>query len=145
MSGRGEPTEETSQKNTPDKRQTTKIIYIVYIVAALDITWMFLQFSVTPVSICDVSEHEAKISVPTLNAKTLPEALLVNLSSLHCKCVKALMSSSKMTVDGCSCYSGCKTDHMYNKSSYDLRRVNFHPTSSVTCGVRRKILNCEYT
>lgn len=73
MNRREEPTEETSrasvssQNDTADKRKTTKIIYIVYLIAALDITWMFLQFSVTPVSISDMSEHEAEISVPALN------------------------------------------------------------------------------
>lgn len=73
MNRRGEPTEETSrtsvssQNNTADKRKTTKIIYIVYFIAALDITWMFLQFSVTPVSISYMSEQEAEISVPAVN------------------------------------------------------------------------------
>lgn len=73
MNRREEPTEESSrasvssQNDTADKRKTTKIIYIVYLIAALDITWMFLQFSVTPVSISDMSEHEAEISVPALN------------------------------------------------------------------------------
>ncbi|XP_029353710.1 solute carrier family 22 member 18 [Echeneis naucrates] len=31
-----------------DRAERKKIIYIVYVIAALDITWMFLQFSVTP-------------------------------------------------------------------------------------------------
>ncbi|XP_013874083.1 solute carrier family 22 member 18 [Austrofundulus limnaeus] len=35
-------------KPTADHQQKTRIIYVVYIIAALDITWMFLQFSVTP-------------------------------------------------------------------------------------------------
>lgn len=37
-----------SQANAADQPKRTKIIYVVYIIAALDITWMFLQFSVTP-------------------------------------------------------------------------------------------------
>uniref|UniRef100_UPI0037E7A44F solute carrier family 22 member 18 n=1 Tax=Semicossyphus pulcher TaxID=241346 RepID=UPI0037E7A44F len=54
MDQRGETTEETSKSsvsspvNVADQRKRTKIIYVVYIIAALDITWMFLQFSVTP-------------------------------------------------------------------------------------------------
>ncbi|XP_045888804.1 solute carrier family 22 member 18 isoform X2 [Micropterus dolomieu] len=54
MSRRGETTEETSraslssQTNAEDQPKRMKIIYIVYLIAALDITWMFLQFSVTP-------------------------------------------------------------------------------------------------
>lgn len=39
-----------SQANAADQPKRTKIIYVVYIITALDITWMFLQFSVTPVS-----------------------------------------------------------------------------------------------
>ncbi|XP_074522691.1 solute carrier family 22 member 18 [Halichoeres trimaculatus] len=31
-----------------DQRKKTRVIYVVYLIAALDITWMFLQFSVTP-------------------------------------------------------------------------------------------------
>ncbi|XP_041845134.1 solute carrier family 22 member 18 [Melanotaenia boesemani] len=54
MSRGGEMTEETSKApvfspgNAADQRKRMKIILIVYILAALDITWMFLQFSVTP-------------------------------------------------------------------------------------------------
>ncbi|XP_020495833.1 solute carrier family 22 member 18 [Labrus bergylta] len=54
MSPSGESTEETSkssvstQGNALDQRQRMKIINVVYVIAALDITWMFLQFSVTP-------------------------------------------------------------------------------------------------
>ncbi|XP_070687487.1 solute carrier family 22 member 18 [Pempheris klunzingeri] len=55
MSQTGEITEETSpgasvspQINAADRQKRTKIIYIVYVIAALDITWTFLQFSVTP-------------------------------------------------------------------------------------------------
>ncbi|TWW67683.1 Solute carrier family 22 member 18 [Takifugu flavidus] len=40
--------ETSSQNNTVDKRNRGKIIQVVYIIAALDITWMFLQFSITP-------------------------------------------------------------------------------------------------
>ncbi|XP_077443377.1 solute carrier family 22 member 18 isoform X1 [Stigmatopora argus] len=36
----------TSNAATQMKRKTT--IYIVYLIAALDITWMFMQFSITP-------------------------------------------------------------------------------------------------
>lgn len=39
-----------SPQAAADQASRTKIIYIVYLIAALDITWMFLQFSVTPVS-----------------------------------------------------------------------------------------------
>jgi len=28
-----------------------KVIYITYLIAALDVTWLFLQFSITPVRI----------------------------------------------------------------------------------------------
>ncbi|KAM4593172.1 solute carrier family 22 member 18 [Odontesthes bonariensis] len=51
---RGETTEETSgaavssPASAADKQKRMKIIFIVYIIAALDVTWMFLQFSVTP-------------------------------------------------------------------------------------------------
>lgn len=63
-----EQAEETSSQNNPaDKRNRAKVIHIVYIVAALDITWMFLQFSITPVSISAMSEQEADISVHALN------------------------------------------------------------------------------
>ncbi|KAM7015804.1 solute carrier family 22 member 18 [Tautogolabrus adspersus] len=54
MSPSGETTEETSKSsvstpvNVLDQRKRMKIINVVYIIAALDITWMFLQFSVTP-------------------------------------------------------------------------------------------------
>ncbi|XP_033473334.1 solute carrier family 22 member 18 [Epinephelus lanceolatus] len=54
MSAKGEATEEpptasvSPQANVTDQQKRTKIIYIVYLIAALDITWMFLQFSVTP-------------------------------------------------------------------------------------------------
>ncbi|XP_068586889.1 solute carrier family 22 member 18 [Cebidichthys violaceus] len=55
MSGRGETTKETSpraplptQDNVTEQQKRTKVIHIIYIIAALDITWMFLQFSVTP-------------------------------------------------------------------------------------------------
>ncbi|XP_040890716.1 solute carrier family 22 member 18 [Toxotes jaculatrix] len=46
MSRKGETTVETPGAGQQPER--TKVIYIVYIIAALDITWMFLQFSVTP-------------------------------------------------------------------------------------------------
>lgn len=52
----GAPVPVSSQNNLVDKQKRAKIIYIVYLIAALDITWMFLQFSVTPVSIVDMSE-----------------------------------------------------------------------------------------
>ncbi|KAM6950807.1 solute carrier family 22 member 18 [Lycodopsis pacificus] len=54
MSGRGETTKETSPRaplptqDNVTEQQKKKIVNIVYIIAALDITWMFLQFSVTP-------------------------------------------------------------------------------------------------
>uniref|UniRef100_A0A7N8X5X8 Organic cation transporter-like protein 2 n=1 Tax=Mastacembelus armatus TaxID=205130 RepID=A0A7N8X5X8_9TELE len=38
----------SSGEDVADPHTRTKIIYIVYLIAALDITWMFLQFSVTP-------------------------------------------------------------------------------------------------
>ncbi|XP_024863961.1 solute carrier family 22 member 18 [Kryptolebias marmoratus] len=38
----------SSPKPSADHRQKAKVIYVVYVIAALDITWMFLQFSVTP-------------------------------------------------------------------------------------------------
>lgn len=64
MTGKVEPAMETSlQSNTADKRNRSKVIHIVYIIAALDITWMFLQFSITPVSISVISQPEAEISV----------------------------------------------------------------------------------
>lgn len=48
--------ETSSQNNTADKRNREKIIHVVYIIAALEITWMFLQFSITPVSIRAMSK-----------------------------------------------------------------------------------------
>nr|XP_046251451.1 solute carrier family 22 member 18 isoform X1 [Scatophagus argus] len=52
MSREAETTVETSavssKTDIADKQKRAKIIYIVYLIAALDITWMFLQFSVTP-------------------------------------------------------------------------------------------------
>ncbi|KAF7212557.1 solute carrier family 22 member 18 [Nothobranchius furzeri] len=38
----------SSPSNATDQQKKMKIIYIVYIIAALDLTWMFLSFSVTP-------------------------------------------------------------------------------------------------
>nr|XP_015809222.2 solute carrier family 22 member 18 [Nothobranchius furzeri] len=38
----------SSPNNATDQQKKMKIIYIVYIIAALDLTWMFLSFSVTP-------------------------------------------------------------------------------------------------
>ncbi|XP_018538817.1 solute carrier family 22 member 18 [Lates calcarifer] len=46
MRGKGEITIETS--GAADRTKRMKIIHVVYLIAALDITWMFLQFSVTP-------------------------------------------------------------------------------------------------
>lgn len=73
MSGREETAPETrpggslpSRDDVAEQQKRTKTIYIVYVIAALDITWMFLQFSVTPVSI---SETEVEISVPPLNVE----------------------------------------------------------------------------
>uniref|UniRef100_A0A8C9YYH2 Organic cation transporter-like protein 2 n=1 Tax=Sander lucioperca TaxID=283035 RepID=A0A8C9YYH2_SANLU len=37
-----------TQANVTDQPKRMKIIHVVYLIAALDITWMFLQFSVTP-------------------------------------------------------------------------------------------------
>lgn len=55
MSRRGERNEETDKasvsSNVADDSQRMTTIYAVYLIAALDTTWMFLQFSVTPVSI----------------------------------------------------------------------------------------------
>lgn len=52
MSRRGERNEETDKasvsSNVADDSQRMTTIYAVYLIAALDITWMFLQFSVTP-------------------------------------------------------------------------------------------------
>lgn len=60
--------EETSSQNTTaDKRNREKVINVVYIIAALDITWMFLQFSITPVSISAMAKQEAEISVHAMN------------------------------------------------------------------------------
>lgn len=71
MTGKVEPAMETSlQSNTADKRNRSKVIHIVYIIAALDITWMFLQFSITPVSISVIFQPEAEISVQGLNAES---------------------------------------------------------------------------
>lgn len=52
--GRGEAAVDQSRTpvaNAAERKNATKIIHIVYVIAALDVTWMFLQFSVTPVSI----------------------------------------------------------------------------------------------
>lgn len=38
----------SQQLNAADQRKRSKVIFVVYIIAALDITWMFLQFSITP-------------------------------------------------------------------------------------------------
>ncbi|XP_068171281.1 solute carrier family 22 member 18 [Antennarius striatus] len=52
--GEAEPTEEasgapgSSRRNPADDRRKTRVIFIVYLLAALDVSWMFLQFSVTP-------------------------------------------------------------------------------------------------
>lgn len=81
MNRRGETTEETSgapvvsssQTDAAEQRKRTTVIYVVYLIAALDITWMFLQFSVTPVSIWKC-QREAEISVPAVNVNTLTEA-----------------------------------------------------------------------
>lgn len=59
--------ETSSQNNTSDKRNRGKIIQVIYIIAALEITWMFLQFSITPVSISAMSKQEAEISVQAVN------------------------------------------------------------------------------
>ncbi|XP_042346845.1 solute carrier family 22 member 18 [Plectropomus leopardus] len=52
MGGGRETNEEITgaspQANVTDQSKRMKIIYIVYLLAALDITWMFIQFSVTP-------------------------------------------------------------------------------------------------
>ncbi|XP_044076366.1 solute carrier family 22 member 18 [Siniperca chuatsi] len=54
MSRRGETTEEasgaslSSQTKAEHQPKKMQIIYVVYLIAALDTTWMFLQFSVTP-------------------------------------------------------------------------------------------------
>lgn len=67
MSRRGETTEETSrapvvsssQTDAAEQRKRTTVINVVYLIAALDITWMFLQFSVTPVSISSVMSERS--------------------------------------------------------------------------------------
>lgn len=69
--------ETSSQQNTADKKSRSKVIQIVYIITALDITWMFLQFSITPVSISNMSQREAEISVQALNAESRAD-LFVN-------------------------------------------------------------------
>ncbi|KAM9765787.1 solute carrier family 22 member 18 [Menidia menidia] len=54
MSGKAETLGETSRDavsspaKAADQQKKGKIIFVVYIIAVLDITWMFLQFSVTP-------------------------------------------------------------------------------------------------
>lgn len=51
--------EKTGTPNpTADHRQKTRIIHVIYVIAALDITWMFLQFSVTPVSTSVLSQRQ---------------------------------------------------------------------------------------
>lgn len=54
MGRRGATAEESaaapvsSQPDGADRRRRTTVVRVVYLIAALDITWMFLQFSVTP-------------------------------------------------------------------------------------------------
>lgn len=60
----------STQNNAADKRNRSKVIQIVYIIAALDVTWMFLQFSITPVSVSSISPQKAEISVHALNAES---------------------------------------------------------------------------
>ncbi|XP_014853052.1 PREDICTED: solute carrier family 22 member 18 [Poecilia mexicana] len=54
MKRRGETTAEPSgtpglsTTNTAEQSKKMRVIYVVYIIVSLDITWMFLQFSVTP-------------------------------------------------------------------------------------------------
>lgn len=62
--------ETSSQNDNADKINRSKVIQIVYIIAALDVTWMFLQFSITPVSGSTISHQEAEISVHALNAES---------------------------------------------------------------------------
>lgn len=62
--------EPSSQNNTKDIKNPAKVIQVVYIIAALDITWMFLQFSITPVSIPTLAKHEAEISVHAVNVQS---------------------------------------------------------------------------
>lgn len=70
MTRKVEPAMETSsQNNTADKRNRAKVIQIVYIITALDITWMFLQFSITPVSVSTGFPQEAEISEHAVNAQ----------------------------------------------------------------------------
>lgn len=47
----------SGKDHTLDQPRRKRIIHIVYLIAALDITWMFLQFSVTPVSILSLNLH----------------------------------------------------------------------------------------
>ncbi|XP_061831027.1 solute carrier family 22 member 18 [Nerophis lumbriciformis] len=42
------PALDSSQPNAVTQLKKNNILYIVYVIAALDITWMFLQFSITP-------------------------------------------------------------------------------------------------
>lgn len=67
MSRRGERNQETatasvSSATTADHSQRMKTIYVVYLIATLEITWMFLQLSVTPVSIVG----KKKLECPSL-------------------------------------------------------------------------------
>ncbi|XP_029000268.1 solute carrier family 22 member 18 [Betta splendens] len=49
MSGRSKtPADPVSSQTAADQATRTRTIRVVYVIAALDITWMFLQFSVTP-------------------------------------------------------------------------------------------------
>ncbi|XP_044211896.1 solute carrier family 22 member 18 isoform X2 [Thunnus albacares] len=54
MSRRGEKNETTGETSSApvgsqaDQPKRMKIIYVVYLITALDITWMFVQFSITP-------------------------------------------------------------------------------------------------
>ncbi len=88
MSRAGEKAEETSrasgssQINLTEQRKRTNTIYIVYLIAALDITWMFLQFSVTPVSINAKLEQEAELFVLTLHVEVHTEALILKRLTL---------------------------------------------------------------
>lgn len=72
MSRKGETTAEkptasvSFNANVSDEPKRRKIMYIVYLIAALDVTWMFLQFSVTPVSISLVSVEETEFSAPAV-------------------------------------------------------------------------------
>lgn len=42
----------TAVKDVHTGSKMQRVIYVTYLIAVLDITWMFLQFSITPVSIC---------------------------------------------------------------------------------------------